>query len=72
MSSVLKTPGKYSIKKLPFITEEANIIEEKRKKHRGNKVKEQRNRRIKQLQYFGCTRSENAENMSITTDIHNQ
>jgi hypothetical protein len=67
-----KYPENIKLKKLPFITDEANNIEEKRKKHRGNKVKEQRNRKIKQLQYFRYTRSENAENMSINTDIHNQ
>jgi len=72
MSPVLKIQRKYSIKKLSFITEEANNIEEKQKKHRRNKVKEQRNRMSKQLQYFKYTRSENAENKSINTDIHNQ
>jgi len=72
MSPVLKISREYSIKKLSFITEEANNIEEKRKKHRGNKVKEQGNQESKQLQYFKYTRSENSENKSINTDIHNQ
>jgi hypothetical protein len=46
VSPVLKIPRKYVIDKIAtllFISEEANNIEEKRKKQRGNKVKEQRN-----------------------------
>jgi len=38
---------KFKNKALFFITEEANNIEEKRKKQRGNKVKEQRNEKCK-------------------------
>ena len=52
-------PKKFSIDKIEtflfmiFMTEEANNIEERRKKHGGNKVKEQRNRKFKESQYLG-------------------
>jgi hypothetical protein len=40
---------------------EANNIKDKRKTHRGNKVKEERNRKSKQLYYFRYRRSGNIE-----------
>jgi hypothetical protein len=59
---VPKIPRKYSLKKPAtlFITEETNNVEGKGKKHRENKVKEQRNQKCKQSQFFRSTRSENA------------
>ena len=53
-SPVLKIARKGSLKRsnflVFFITEEANDLEEKRKKQRENKIKEQRNLKFKQLQ----------------------
>ena len=65
----------YSIEKttnFTFVTEEVNNSKEKRKRQCENKVKEQINRKCKQPQFFLFTRSENEENSSIQTDIHNQ
>ena len=46
---------------LYFISKESFGFEETSKKQRGNKGKEQRNRKREQPQYFRSTRSENAE-----------
>jgi hypothetical protein len=67
-SPILKIPKKFSIEKIAplfcfffLVTEEEDKTEQKRKKHRKNKVKEQRNRKCKQSQYFRSTRSGKAE-----------
>ena len=42
------------------------------KEENGNKLKQQRNRKCKQLQYFSSTGSENVETEENKTDIHNK
>jgi len=54
-----------------FPTKEGSNIEEKRKKHGGNKFKEEKYRKCKQSQYFGSTTSENADK-EIKIVIHIQ
>ena len=56
ISPLPEIPRKYSIDKIAaflFMTEEANNIEERRKNHGRNKVKEQRNRKFDESQYLG-------------------
>jgi hypothetical protein len=56
ISPLPEIPRKYSIDKIAtflFMTEEANNIDERRKKHGGNKVKEQRNRKFNDAQNLG-------------------
>jgi len=62
---VLKIARKGSVAKKQlsfFITEEANSIEEKRKKQRGNKIQDQRNRNCKQPKYLRSAGPENEKN----------
>jgi hypothetical protein len=62
-SSTENTEQIFNLKnnKSVFITKEANNTEENWNKQRGNKVIGQENRKCKQPQYFGSTRSQNAE-----------
>jgi hypothetical protein len=55
----------------PFLKIPRNNVEEKRKTARGNKVKEQRNRKCKQPYYCRSTSLENAkkEVSKLTADI---
>jgi hypothetical protein len=80
-SQYLKYQEKFKLKKTAttfFLggggggTEKENKKEQKRKKQRRNKVKEQRNRKCKQSQYFRSTRSGKQKNKSVKTNIHNQ
>ena len=75
ISPVPKKPENIQLRKEGlsfFITEEANIIEEKRNKQRGNKVKEQRDRKINSSSTSGLQGQKMQKKKSIKTDIHYQ